>query len=392
MTIVASPRTTTTGRGADGAGRVHLVYPHSDQISTPDAIGRELGKRLEARYQVVYYNWADRGLIVPEPGDVLIGHPHPHPHSIFRRSLRQSGWRRRLILAPFLHGDLRQFAFEDPIVRDCDLFLAITGPYWFRTIEDSQCSHWRPKMVHLDLAIDRGHFPPVKTAFAAPGERRVVYIGHTGPYKGTTYLAEIAALIPEAEFAWIGRGPRPIPGLKALGRIDFGSQAGKDLVSRFDFLLTVGKADANPTTILEAMAWGLIPICTPTSGYDGIAGIPNVPCDDAPAAAGIVRRLLQSDESDLLRMQSANWQLLEEHYTWDRFAGQVMAAIESDDSPSLLPESLGRRLKLRIYGFTSPDGRAASSPPGRLAAKLRRRWGRFRAGRSERRPNEHVVS
>src|ERR1035437_10468265 len=91
-------------------------------------------------------------------------------------------------------------------------------------------------------------------------------------------------------------------------------------------MLTVGKADANPTTILEAMAWGLIPICTPTSGYQGIRNIPNVPRDDAPAAAAILRHLLAADESELVAMQSENWRQLDEHYTWDRFAAQVIAA------------------------------------------------------------------
>jgi glycosyltransferase involved in cell wall biosynthesis len=273
------------------------------------------------------------------------------------------------MMAPFNHGDLRQIAFEDPIIPSCDLILAITGPYWFRTVKESRCSHWRPKMIHLDLAIDRGDFPPVKTSFAAPGERRVVYIGHSGSFKNTSHLSEIAALVPDAEFAWMGTGARPIPGLTALGQIDFASQSGKDLVSQFDFLLTVGNADANPTTILEAMAWGLIPICTPTSGYDGIPSIPNVPVDDAAAAAAVVRGLLFVNEPDLLAMQSANWRLLHDHYNWDRFAAQVAEAIESTESPHLGPESLKRRVMFTFYDITSPYGRL-----GRVASKFRRRY------------------
>jgi glycosyltransferase involved in cell wall biosynthesis len=369
--------------------RVHLVYPHGSSISTPDAIGRELGRRLETAYEVIHHDWSDRDVIRPEPGDVLLGHPHPHPNTVFRRSLRQKGWRRRIMMAPFNHGDLRQVAFEDPIVSSCDLILAITGPYWFRTVNESRCSHWRPKMIHLDLAIDQGDFPPVKTSFAAAGGRRVVYIGHSGSFKNTSHLSEIAALIPDAEFAWMGSGARSISGLTALGQIDFGSQSGKDLVSQFDFLLTVGDADANPTTILEAMAWGLIPICTPTSGYDGIPSIPNVPVDDAAAAAAIVRRLLSVNEPDLLAMQSANWRLLDEHYNWDRFTAQVAEAIESTESPPLGPESLKRRVMFTFYDITSPYGRL-----GRVASRFRRRFQTLRtldrtsAERQFQRPSE----
>ena len=369
MTASATPDGSTSGQ----ATRVHLVYPHGDLISTPDAIGRELGRRLEARYKVVYHDWSSRGVIEPEPGDVLLGHPHPDRHTVFRSSLEKSGWRRRLMLAPFNHGGPRQVAFEDSIVPKCDLFLAITGPYWFKTVEQSRCSHWRPKMIHLDLAVDGRDYPPLKTSFGLPGKRRVAYVGHTQGYKNTPYLSEIAALVPEADFAWMGGGTREIRGFTALGPIDFGTQAGKDLVAQYDFLLTVGNADANPTTILEAMAWGLIPVCTPTSGYEGIPSIPNVPLDDAPAAAAIVRRLLRADESDLVSMQSANRRLIETEYTWDRFAARVIAAIESTDSPPVLPESLKRRLVFVLYDLTSPHGAVACGRPARLAARLRRR-------------------
>jgi glycosyltransferase involved in cell wall biosynthesis len=366
-----------TGPDGDKATRVHLVYPHGDRISTPDAIGRELGRRLQTRYTVIYHDWSERDAIEPEPGDVLIGHPNQDPNTVFRRSVRLDGWRRRLLMAPFNHGDLRQVAFEDSIVPHCDLYLAITGPYWFTTITDSRCSHWQPKMIHLDLAVDRNHYPPLKTSFGAPGKRRVVYIGRKYRYKNTAYLSGIAAGVPGVEFAWIGVGDGPIEGFASLGEIDFGSKAGRDVIAGFDFMLTVGRADANPTTILEAMAWGLIPVCTPTSGYQGIPSIPNVPLGDAASAAANLRRLLSLDEPDLLAMQSANWRLLDEHYTWDRFATQVIAAIESSDSPPLLPESLSRRLAFTFYDHTSPYGRA-----GRLMSRLQRRWNRFRAART----------
>jgi glycosyltransferase involved in cell wall biosynthesis len=343
------------------------VYPHGNRISTPDAIGRELGRRLEKRYEVIYHDWFDRNIIQPEPGDVLLGHPHPDPHTVFRRSLRLKGWRRRLMLSPFNHGDLRQVAFVDRFLADCDLYLAITGRYWFRTLQDSPCSHWQPKMVQLDLAIDRADYPPLKVSFGRSGKRRVLYIGHTDGYKNTPYLSEIAALVPHAEFVWIGSGSRPIRGFTPVGAIDLGAQAGRDLVAQCDFLLTVGKADANPTTILEAMAWGLIPICTPTSGYVGTPSIPNVPLGDAASAAAIVRELLAAGDSDLLAMQSANWRLLDEHYTWDRFAAQVISAIGSTESPQLLPESIRRRAAFIFYDVTSPYSRA-----GRLMWRSRK--------------------
>lgn len=359
--------------------RIHLVYPHGNRISAPDSIGRELGKRLEKRYEVVYHDWWDVGDIIPEPGDVLLGHPHPDPRSVFRRAVKHDGWRRKLMLAPYHHGDLRQVAFEDPVVPRCDLFLALTATHWVNTLADSMCSHWAPKMLTLEHAVDRADFPPVKTTFNPPGKRRVLYVGHSGRGKGTKYLSKIAALIPEAEFGWTGSG-RLIKGLTVYGQTDYGTEAGHAMASGFDFLIMCGNADSNPTTILEGMGWGLVPICTPTCGYEGIPGITNVPNGDARAAAEIVRRLLRADESELLAIQAANWRMLDNHYNWDRFAADVSRAIESDDAPALPKESLKRRLLFTYYDITSPYGRVAYGRLGRLATRLRRRWKRFRAG------------
>ena len=356
----------------NGRRRLHLVYAHGDRISTPDAIGRELGKRLESRYDVVYHNWHDRGIIEPAAGDILLGHPHPDARTVFRASLDRPGWGRRIMMAPFSHADLRQIAFEEWVLPKCDLFLAITGSYWFRSIETSRCAHWRPKMIQLEHAVAVTDFPRVKSAFGKPGARRFVYVGHTGRGKGTAYLAEIASRLPEVEFYHLGPG-RAVRGVRALGVRDFRTDSSKDLLRTFDFLITVGNADANPTTVLEAMAWGLVPVCTPTSGYESASGVVNVPYGDSAGAAAIIGELQRIDEGELGAMQAANWKRVGEYYNWDRFTADVVAAIESDDSPALLPEPRGRRLLFWYYDLTSPYGRIASGRLIRGYARLRSR-------------------
>jgi glycosyltransferase involved in cell wall biosynthesis len=186
--------------------------------------------------------------------------------------------------------------------------------------------------------------------------------------KNTPYLSEIAELLPGTDFGWIGGGPLSIRGFTPLGVIDFATPEGKSAVAQYDIMLTVGTADANPTTILEAMAWGLIPVCTPQSGYEKIPTLPNVPLSDARAAADVVRGLLQAPESELLAMQAANWKLLDEHYSWDRFAAQVIDAIEATDSQPLGHESLRRRAGFLYSSWTAPYGRF-----GRLFTRGRRR-------------------
>jgi glycosyltransferase involved in cell wall biosynthesis len=333
---------------------VHLIYCCGTQIYTPFAIGRELSQRLSQHYDVVVHDPQASYNLAPEPGDILIGHPDWDSNGLFNRSLDLPQWRRRICMAPFTPGDGRQVAHLAPIIPHCDLYLAIMGPYWMRQVPTSPFRHCAPKVVHMDLAINRDHFPAVKRSFNQPGKRRFLYIGNHPWYKNLGYLDAIAARCPDTEFAWIGSQKARFRNLRQLGRHDFAEPDARSLVAQYDFMITVGTADANPTTILEAMAWGLIPVCTPQSGYEGIDGIVNIPLNDPARAVDIIGTLQQVEEQQLLTWQSANWQELDRHYTWDRFAAQVREAIERDDSPAVMPPRLQDRLLLALDSIKSP--------------------------------------
>ena len=334
---------------------VHLVYPHRPRVSSPDVIGYQLGQRLAQKYAVRLYDWDEIRCIRPGQGDVLVGHAHPAPGTCFRWSAAQGGWRRVIMLSPYNHGDPWQVSFLDQVIAQCDLYLAITGRYWYESVLASSYAHWRPKMVHLDLAVDRASFPVIKHEFNPPGERRFVYIGHSAWTKNTPNLSAIAQAAPDCPIAWIGRGEQPIAGLQRLGFQNFATEEGKRSVAAHDFLLTAGRADANPTTVLEAMAWGLIPICTPQSGYAGYRSIINIPLDDPEGAAAVLREMQTMPTAELSNLQRENWGLLDEHFNWERFTAQVIAAIESTDSPPLGPVSPEQRRQLQRMTWRSPN-------------------------------------
>jgi glycosyltransferase involved in cell wall biosynthesis len=358
--------------------RIHLVYQHGPGIATPDVIGRRLGEHLARRHEVALYNWDDLVAIDPAPGDVLVGHPHPVPGTVFRRSFRRPGWSRRLVLSPYA-GDTRQVAFLDPFVRAADGYLAITGSWWARRVDETPVAHWAPRMVHLDLAVDPADFPRVKEQFAAPGRRRILYIGHTGWWKNVGYLSEIARARPDWDVGWLGRGePAEIPGVEHLGFRDTSTAETRRLIASYDFLLTVGRADANPTTILEAMSWGLLPFCTPQSGYIDEPGIVNVPLDDLPGALAVLDRWQDAPVGDLEDAQRESLRRLTEHFTWERFGDQVEAALTTE-LPPVDPVRPGTRIALSATALTSPYGPLRAHGRRLAVAALRRRRASRRA-------------
>ena len=324
---------------------VHLVYPSGPAISCPDAIGRNLALRLGKRFTVVTHPWEAIGVVRPGPDDVLLGHPHPAPWTMFRMSARMPGWRRIVVLCPYAHGSRGQVAFLDSSVRRAHRYLAITGPYWWRRAGAGPFAAWTGRMEPVDLAVDRRDFPRIKAAFASPGRRRFLYIGNTARPKNVPYLSEIARAMPEAEIAWAGTGSA-IDGVRSLGLLDFARPAARDVVAGYDFLLTVGRSDANPATVLEAMAWGLIPICTPQSGYEDEPGIVNVPLDDVEGSVRILRRLQEAPAGMLDTLRAVNDRELDRRYTWDRFSAQVEAAITSDTKPGPIHMRATERLSL----------------------------------------------
>jgi glycosyltransferase involved in cell wall biosynthesis len=333
---------------------IHFVYPHGKSVSCPDAIGRKVGAFLEgAGYRVLYYDFGEARTIHPADGDILLGHPHPFPWTIFRRSSRSPGWSRVIAICPYSHGDTYTVSFLDRVVRGVDQYLAITGSYWFDTVSCSPYAHWLPKMVHLDLAVDRADFPRIKRSFHEPGDRRFLYIGNTLWCKNTQYLSRLARRLPRFEFAWIGRGSG-IANVRPLGFQDFSTEISRSLVSKYDFLITVGTSDANPTTILEAMSWGLIPVCTPQSGYYRHPGIVNIPLDDEVAASRILEDLQSVPADRLHEWQAINDQALASHYNWERFCGQVLSSITSSASPQLLPQSQVSRGQILAGELMSP--------------------------------------
>jgi glycosyltransferase involved in cell wall biosynthesis len=334
---------------------IHLVYVKGNNISTPNAITNELEARLRERYPVIVYNYDESGTIDPEIGDVLIGHPHPFKNTVFRNSVKNGKWGKRIMMIPYHHGIKKYNSVMDDLYPDIDVFLAICGHYWYSRMQKNLYSHWYPIARQLDLAVNREYFRFFKTRFNEAGQRKFIYIGSTWDYKGTDFLAKITLCRKNVEFAWAGSGSIKKNNLRYLGVLNFSKAEDLNLIRDYDFLITTGRSDANPTTILECAAWGMIPVCTPESGYDNEDWIINIPLDDVTRACEIIDRLNQMPEEALLKMQGSAQKRIKEYYNWDRFSQVVMDAIE-EPVPVKPPLSSGQRffrciITIRSYLF-----------------------------------------
>jgi hypothetical protein len=150
-------------------------------------------------------------------------------------------------------------------------------------------------------------------------------------------------------------GNQPLKNIKGLGKFDFSNKEAKELIQEYDFLITVGSADANPTTILEAMAWGLIPVCPVQSGYEGFSGIRNISIDSMEDAVTTIKHLQSVSEVNLKKWQQENLASLDKHFNWKRFCAQVIYEIESEEKPDLTETSFTNRLFLLFAEFRSPS-------------------------------------
>ena len=113
----------------------------------------------------------------------------------------------------------------------------------------------------------------------------------------------------------------------SYGGANWRDRASTDLVADHDFLLTCGRSDSNPTTILEATAWGLVPVAPVQCGYYGDDWLLNIPLDDIAGASAVLNALNMAPEEELVARRTAGLERLDSHYTWDHAADQIMACI-----------------------------------------------------------------
>jgi glycosyltransferase involved in cell wall biosynthesis len=298
-------------------------WPQRAPVTITSHAYRALCRRAPTRL----YDVRERLRIDGGEADVLIGHYLAgDDHGVWQRACREGRFAARVAMNPLHHGMPEVCGELDAYIPHVDRVFGIMGRYWYDTWPQSALAHWFPKIVPFDMALDIDAFPRLKTSFNPPGRRRFLYIGWAGAQKGTQVLSTLFGLAPRHRCVAVGPA-RPLPNIDTRPRTRFTPAYLRKLAAECDFLVVPGVSDANPTVILEAMAWGFPVACTPQSGYYDQPEMLPLSITDMRHNLAVLDMLQDADERDLLARAAAARALVERHYTWGRFEARFVAAL-----------------------------------------------------------------
>jgi len=306
-------------------------------VQSPFENTKNIYKALSKHAPTNLYHLTEKKLIKFHSNDVFLGHPY-FPFTAFEEGVTEYAINclhkpKTLGLITPLHcnttlknNHLNKAYLDhvDKLVRKADVIFGIMGEYWWDEWDKSIYAHWKSKMVRLDMAVDTKHYPFLKKKFNERGQRKFLFIGNNNPNKGISFLEKLADRFGQNNFGWIGSGDE-INGVKRIAENMKLTPGYMENIARdFDFFISTSVADANPTTILESMAWGFPVVCTPQSGYYETDYRLNIHSDDLNRSVSILNKLNNMPESELITMSEKARKIVETEYTWDKFTTTII--------------------------------------------------------------------
>jgi glycosyltransferase involved in cell wall biosynthesis len=306
-------------------------------VCSPYENTKHLYRAISQRCPTILYHLTERVRCDLGPEDVFLGHPcFPHKKNgrgVTELAVRSKARPRRLALITPLHCDTeiesdhinRDFLNDvERLLSGADVLFAIMGEYWWDRWDTSPFRHWKNKMVRLDMAVDVSRYPRVKRRFNPPGKRGFLYIGPNSKRKGSDFLARLMGSMGQYPRGWVGHGA-DIPNIARIsGRRPLDPQFMAEVARSYDFFVSPSRADPNPTTILESMAWGFPVVSTVESGYYETSYRKNIYIEDFERSLAVLRALQHQDEGELIAMSDAARAEVERDYTWERFTGTIV--------------------------------------------------------------------
>lgn len=171
----------------------------------------------------------------------------------------------------------------------------------------------------------------------APDAFTACFVGRFVAEKGPLAVLDAARLLPEVSFVMAGAGPEEdhiravadyLPNVSLVGRL--GREDVSALFSSADcFVLPSVYPEGLPTVLLEAGAWGCLPVICPVGGVADVLGdsgwgeICGASADEVTAA---IARLAVLPAEERARRSAAFRERVETGFTWAHTAAQLDAA------------------------------------------------------------------
>jgi glycosyltransferase involved in cell wall biosynthesis len=298
-------------------------------LRAPYSITYHLGKSLNNNWDVKYYDWCENGVIIPDSKDILLGHLSRN-RGILRNSLTNNKFRKKFLIQPF-NNDESQVGWIENEMKNCDGFFAISGDYWKENIHNSPLIKFHSKMIYVNMAINSNDYPFVKTEFNKIGNRRFFYIGRRGGMKdekGIKLLEDFARHTPGFKGGYICGGCDIKGWEKICSPTDLNQVLMEKIAQKYDIFINMSRADAQATTILEAMSWGFPVACTKESGYCNEENFFYLSLDDMDHNKKVFDLIQNISDLNLSNMAKINREIVNSKYSWNVFVDKISNIIK----------------------------------------------------------------
>jgi len=308
-------------------------------LSSPTSITHAIVEALHTTHRIQLYDHTSTGAISLGPRDLFLGHPMPDDAT---KDPARYHWRqasvtqttnmtlrkypndpRIVMVSPFVGAtETHGRHWINSLADICRNWIVICGDVWRDTIAATRARHPNCTLHPVNMFVYPDHYPFVKTDFAPPGRRRFLYIGRVSGEKNTNLISALAARIPGFSCGVI-TNEGDIEGChRVSAERHLTPEYARASLAEYDFFISPSEEDAQATTVLEAMAWGLGIAATRESGYDHPSIFALRP-HDLSFNLQVYEQLQQVPSWQLAEFQQANRALVETKYSVTTFRERV---------------------------------------------------------------------
>lgn len=205
------------------------------------------------------------------------------------------------------------------------------GEIWKRKAADPDNPYhkWYKKLHLSNMGVDANRFENWKGfKFNKPGKRGFLFMGSPTWWKG---INEIKACFKDKPYhIWLcgeGQAKDLAPNIHYLGMVNNNGPTLKALFNKIDFYLQMSVFDAQATTILENVAHGLVPVCTPESGFN--YAIDLHPTNEIEANRKLLDEIQNYSNEKLVQKSQKCLNIVKTQHSWDKIVDRILDVIST---------------------------------------------------------------